>query len=68
MKGIIMSNTKLLKICEGMSNMAASHSNDTISNALARVSRKIESIGTTKFAPVLTETDMKVVRFYLANQ
>ena len=68
MKGIMMSNTKLLKICEGMSTMAASHRNDTISNALARVSRKIESIGTTKFAPVLTETDMQVVRFYLANQ
>lgn len=63
-----MSNAKLLKICEGMSTMAATHGNDTISNALARVSRKIESIGTTKFAPVLTETDMKVIRFYLANQ
>ena len=63
-----MSNAKLMKICEGMSTMAASHKNDTISNALARVSRKIESIGTTKFAPVLTETDMKVIRFYLANQ
>lgn len=63
-----MSDAKLLKICEGMSTMAARHKNDTISNALARVSRKIESIGTTKFAPVLTEIDMKVVRFYLANQ
>lgn len=63
-----MSNTKLMKLCEGMSNMAADHKNDTISNALARVSRKIESIGTTKFAPVLTDVDMKVVKFYLANK
>ena len=63
-----MSNTKLMKLCEGMSNMAADHKNDRISNALARVSRKIESIGTTKFAPVLTDVDMKVVKFYLANK
>lgn len=63
-----MSNAKLLKICEGMSNMAASHKNDTISNALARVSRKIESVGTTKFAPALTDIDMKVIRFYLSQK
>ena len=63
-----MSNVKLMKICEGMSTMAATHKNDTISNALARVSRKIESIGTTKFAPVLTDVDMKVIRFYLSHQ
>lgn len=63
-----MSNTKLMKLCEGMSDMAADHRNDTIANALARVSRKIESIGTTKFAPVLTEVDKKVIKFYLANK
>jgi len=63
-----MSNTKLMKICEGMSAMAATHANDQISNALARVSRKIESIGTTKFAPVLDDTDMQVIRFYMASK
>jgi hypothetical protein len=63
-----MSNTKLMKICEGMSAMAATHTNDHISNALARVSRKIESIGTTKFAPVLDDIDMQVIRFYLSSK
>jgi hypothetical protein len=63
-----MSNTKLMKICEGMSAMAATHANDEISNALARVSRKIESMGTTKFAPTLSEVDLQVVRFYMASQ
>jgi hypothetical protein len=48
--------------------MAATHKNDKISNALARVSHKIESIGTTKFAPKLDETDMKVIQFYLQNK
>jgi hypothetical protein len=63
-----MSNTKLMKICEGMSAMAATHTNDEIANALARVSRKIESMGTTKFAPTLSKVDLQVIRFYMASQ
>jgi hypothetical protein len=63
-----MKTQKLLALCDGMSNMAATHPNDTISNALARVSRKIESIGTSKFAPELDDLDMKVVQFYLMNK
>jgi hypothetical protein len=63
-----MKTQKLLTLCDGMSNMAATHPNDTISNALARVSRKIESIGTSKFAPELDDLDMKVVQFYLTNK
>jgi len=59
-----MSSTKLLSLCDGMSEMAAAYPNDIISNALARVSRKIESIGTTKFAPELDKTDIKVIQFY----
>ena len=51
-----------------MSEMAATYPNDMISNALARVSRKIESIGSSKFAPKLDDTDLAVVRFYLANK
>lgn len=62
-----MANTKLMKICEGMSAMAKTHPNDQISNALARVSRKIESIGTTKFAPTLTALDIKIINYYLSN-
>jgi hypothetical protein len=63
-----MKNMKLAALCEGMSEMAAKHPNDKISNALARVSRKIESIGTTKFAPSLTEVEMNIVRYYMANK
>ena len=63
-----MKTMKLLSLCDGMSTMAATHPNDKIANALARVSRKIESIGTSKFAPELDEIDMKVVQFYLANK
>ena len=63
-----MKTMKLLSLCDGMSNMAATHSNDKISNALARVSRKIEAIGTSKFAPELDAIDMKVVQFYLQNK
>ncbi len=63
-----MENVKLMTLCEGMSDMAAKHPNDQIANALARVSRKIESIGTTKFAPELDAIDMNVIQFYLANK
>jgi len=63
-----MKTQKLLSLCDGMSNMAATHPNDKIANALARVSRKIESIGTSKFAPGLDDLDMKIVQFYLANK
>lgn len=63
-----MKNVKLMALCEGMSEMAAKHPNDVISNALARVSRKIEYIGTSKFAPQLDELDMKVVQFYLSSK
>jgi hypothetical protein len=59
---------KLLSLCDGMSAMAATHPNDTISNALARVSRKIESLGTSKFAPKLDDIDMAVVQYYLKNK
>jgi hypothetical protein len=63
-----MKSVKLMALCEGMSEMAAKHPNDTISNALARVSRKIESIGTSKFAPTIDAMDMNVINFYLSNK
>ena len=63
-----MKNVKLMSLCEGMSEMAAKHPNDTIANALARVSRKIESMGTSKFAPELDEVDVKVIQFYLSSK
>lgn len=63
-----MTKAQLLSLCEGMSEMAATYPNDLISNALARCSRKIESLGTSKFAPNLDETDIQIIKFYLANK
>lgn len=59
---------KLHALCEGMAAMAAKHPNDQIANALSRVSRKIESLGVTKFAPKLTELDEKVISYYLLHR
>lgn len=63
-----MTSIKILSLCDGMSEMAATYPNDRISNALARVSRKIESMGTSKFAPKLDEIDLKIVQFYLSKK
>ena len=63
-----MTSLKILSLCDGMSEMAATYPNDRIANALARVSHKIESIGTTKFAPKLDETDLKIIQFYLSKK
>lgn len=60
-----MNTMKLLALCEGMSAMAATHPNDTISNALSRVSRKIESLGASKFSPKLDKIDMDIIQYYL---
>lgn len=51
----------------GMSNMAATHKDDRISNALARVSQKLESYGKA-FASELTEQDFQVIHYYRAHQ
>lgn len=51
----------------GMSNMAATHKDDMISNALARVSQKLESYGKA-FAPTLTNEDFKVIQYYRSIQ
>lgn len=59
---------KYAALCEGMSEMAAKYPDDTISNALARVSRKLESVGTSKFAPEIDELDRQVIRFYLSKK
>ena len=56
-----------MKICDGMSTMAETYPNDQVANALARVSRKIESFGSTKFAPKLDDKDIAVIRFYLSQ-
>lgn len=47
----------------GMAEMAATHSNHDIANALSRVSQKLESYGA-PFAQSLTALDKQVIAFY----
>lgn len=47
----------------GMAEMASTYPNHDISNALSRVSQKLESFGA-PFAPQLTEIDKQVIAFY----
>jgi len=51
----------------GMSQMARTHPNDVISNALARTAYKLESYGTA-FASPLDEKDRLAIKFYQANK
>lgn len=46
-----------------LSEMAAKHPNNTISNALAALSTKIESLGK-PFAEQLNDMDLKVLAYY----
>ena len=64
---MIYNETKLQSIAYGMGEMARTHPNDTISNALARVSEIVAHLGR-PFAEGLTETDKKVVKYYLKNK
>lgn len=50
----------------GMSEMAAKYPNDMISNALARVARKLEYYNK-PFSEPLTTLDMEVISFYRSN-
>jgi hypothetical protein len=63
-----MNDIAISRLSVGMSEMARVHPNDTIANALARVSWKLESIGTTKFAPSLDNLDKQIIKFYHANK
>ena len=58
---------KLSVIANGMSEMARTHPNDTISNNLARVSELVASYGAA-WSQKLTKADMMVVRYYLSNK
>jgi hypothetical protein len=64
-----MNKDNRMTVCElvtGMSDMAASCKNDAISNALSRVSSKIETLGDL-FSTNLTDTDMIVVKYYFSE-
>lgn len=63
-----MQDINISKLSLGMSEMARTYPNDMIANALARVSHKLETIGTSKFAPDLDELDKQIIKFYHSNK
>jgi len=63
-----MQDIHISRLSVGMSEMARTYPNDTIANALARVSWKLDTLGTSKFAPGLDELDKQITRFYHANR
>lgn len=50
-----------------LADMAANYPNHEISNALSRVSQKLESYGE-PFAQKLTTLDKKIISFYYSNK
>jgi len=63
-----IASSKLAEIAYGMSEMARTHNNDVIANNLARVSEKVAVQGANWAGKPLDETDMMLVRYYLANK
>lgn len=63
-----INGSKLAEIAYGMSEMARTHKNDMISNNLARVSEKVAAYGASWGGKSLDETDMMLVKYYLANK
>jgi|LakMenE18May11ns_1017448.scaffolds.fasta_scaffold8108006_2 hypothetical protein len=63
-----IASSKLAEIAYGMSEMARTHKNDVIANNLARVSEKVAVQGANWAGKPLDETDMMLVRYYLANK
>jgi len=60
------SQTDIVTLAIGMADLAAKHPNDTISNALSRVSQKLENHGA-PFAEKLTDVDKQVIAFYMSS-
>lgn len=54
---------EIFVVSQGMAEMAAKYPNHIISNALSRVSQKLESFGTL-FSQTLTKVDKDTIRFY----
>jgi len=68
-KGNIMNLNvqQIQSLAYGMGEMARTYPNDTVSNALARVSDLVANYGT-PFAEKLTKQDMTVIQFYLSEK
>lgn len=59
---------QVFELSYGMSQMAASHENDTISNALARVADKLQMKGEALKVADLTDIDRSIIAYYHAHK
>lgn len=58
----------IFELSHGMSAMAASHQNDTISNALASLSDRLTRLKDKGDLSKLTEADKMLIKYYHANK
>lgn len=59
---------QVFELSYGMSQMAAKHKNDMVSNALARVADKLQRKGETLRMSDLDDIDKKLIAYYHANK
>lgn len=58
----------IFQLSHGMSAMAASHKNDTISNALASLSDRLTRLKDKSELSKLTEVDKRLIAYYHLNK
>jgi hypothetical protein len=58
----------IFQVSHGMSAMAATHKNDTISNALASLSDRLTRLKDRRELAKLSEADKQLIAYYHANK
>jgi hypothetical protein len=58
----------IFQVSHGMSAMAATHKNDTISNALASLSDRLTRLKDQRELAKLSEADKQLIAYYHANK
>ena len=58
----------IFQLSQGMSAMAATHKNDTISNALASLSDRLTRLKDKSELSKLTEVDKRLIAYYHLNK
>lgn len=64
----MITEQQLFSLTYAMSDMAAKHTNDIISNQLAATSHKLTQLGPAVRMMDLTEADKLIVRYFHANK
>ena len=59
---------QVASLSHGLSEMAKTHHNDVISNAMAALADKLSSKGETLTINMLTPTEKMVIQYYHANK